>query len=105
MTKVKVEPGICGFATLITAEADDEEVKVHVATGCKAVKSMMDALGDTFDPYEVCLVKPGCGPFFEYASKNFPVHAACPILAGIGKCVEAECDLALKKDASICFVE
>ena len=62
-------------------------------------------LGDTFDAYEVCLVKPGEGPFFEYAKTNFPVHAGCPILAGITKCIEAEQQLALKKDASIEFIE
>ena len=59
---------------------------------------MFDTLGNTFDAYELCLGKPGTGPLYEYAAKHFPV------LAGIAKCVEAECGLALKKDASITFL-
>jgi len=64
----------------------------------------METLGDTFDAYEVCLVTPGTGPLYEYAREHFPVHAACPVIAGITKCMEAECRLALKSDASISFV-
>lgn len=106
MTKVLVEPGVCGFTTKVTADSEDQmEVKVKVSSGCEAVQKMMASLGDTFDAYELCLAKPGTGPLFDYASGHFPVHAACPVIAGILKCVEAECRLALKKDASIRFVE
>ena len=62
MTKVTVEPGVCGFVTKVTAEASPEDetcVKVRVASGCEAVRNMMEELPDTFDAYEVCLVKPG----------------------------------------------
>lgn len=89
MTKVKIEPGICKFSTLVTATASEDEeteVTIKVASGCPSVKKMMEELGSTFDAYEVCLVKPGSGPFFEYANKNFPVHSGCPIIAGITKC-------------------
>ena len=44
MTKVKVEPGPCGFKTIVTAEADEDEpteIKVKVACGCEAVQNMM----------------------------------------------------------------
>lgn len=106
MTKVSIEPGICGFTTLVTASSDDgQDVKLSVASGCAAVQAMMKELGDTFDAYELCLVRPGCGPLFEYASEHFPVHCACPVIAGITKCAEAECKLALKKDASIRFLD
>lgn len=108
MTKVRIKPGICNFVTTAIAESsteDETEVTLKVKSGCPSVKKMMEALGDTFDAYEVCLVKPGEGPFFEYAKENFPVHAGCPILAGITKCIEAEQKLALKKDASIEFIE
>ena len=106
MTKVRIEPGICGFTTTVRAQADpdeDTELTVHVATGCPSVKGMMEALGDTFDAYEVCLRKPGQGPFFDYAQEHFPVHVSCPVINGIIKCMEVEAHLALKKDASIVF--
>ena len=44
MTKVKIEPGICGFTTTVrcTADEDDDtELTVRVATGCESVKKMM----------------------------------------------------------------
>ena len=95
MTKVKIEPGVCGLPTIVTAEADEDQLEV---------KKMLQAVGDTFDPYELCLVKPGCGPLYAYASQNFPGHCSCPVIAGITKCAEAECGLALKKDATIHFI-
>ena len=106
MTKVKIEPGICGFTTMVTADTnEDEEVVLRVGSGCESVQKMMEALGDTFDPIEVCLAKPGTGVFYKYAQANFPVHAACPVINGILKCIEAEAVLAFKKDVSITFLE
>ena len=108
MTRVRIEPGICGFTTSVRAEANPDEateLTVRVATGCPSVKGMMEALGDSFDAYEVCLQKPGQGPFYDYARAHFPVHVSCPVINGIIKCMEVEAHLALKKDASISFVE
>jgi len=106
MTKVTINPGICGFTTKVTAEADEDKeyVVIRAASGCKAISDMMKALGEEFDAFEFCLVKPGKGPLYEFASSgDFPVHASCPVLAGIIKCAEAECGLALKKNAEIIF--
>ena len=66
---------------------------------------MMETLGNEFDAYEICLARPGSGPLYAYASEHFPVHCGCPVIAGITKCAEAECRLALKKDAEIQFIE
>ncbi|HIV24761.1 MAG TPA: hypothetical protein IAB71_03085 [Candidatus Scatomonas pullistercoris] len=106
MTKVLIKPGICKLNTTVTAESEDQmEVTVKVSSGCESIRKMMEELGDTFDAYEVCLVKPGQGPFYEYAGEHFPVHVACPAINGIIKCIEAECRLALPEDASITFLE
>lgn len=106
MTTVTINPGICGFITKVTAESEDqEEVKIQVTTGCKAIKAMFEELPNTFDAFEVCLKRPGEGKLYEYASKHLPGHAACPIISGVIKCMEAECRLALKADASIKFVD
>lgn len=104
MTRVEIDPGVCGFVTIVTAESEDQqEVRVTVKSGCESIRKMMEELGSEFDAFEVCLVRPGEGPLFEYASEHFPVHAACPILSGITKCMEVECRLALPKAASITF--
>ena len=106
MKKVKVNPGVCGLKTIIEAESmeDDMEVRLKVTSACDAVTKMMEALGDTFESFDICLRKPGQGPFFEYASKHFPVHCACPTISGIIKCAEAECNLALPRDVEIKFI-
>lgn len=104
MTKVIINPGVCGFKTVVTADTnEDEEVILKVSSGCASVKAMMQELGDTFDPIEVCLKKPGDNVFYDYARAHFPVHAACPIISGILKCMEAEGQMALPANASIEF--
>jgi len=105
MTKVKIDPGICGFVTSVEAEADEDgmQVKLKIKSGCEPVRNITKDLGDAFDSYELCLVKPGKGPLFDYASQKFPVHCGCPVLSGIIKAAEAECKLALPKNASITF--
>ncbi|MFR1435239.1 MAG: DUF6951 family protein [Acutalibacteraceae bacterium] len=41
MTRVKIEPGICGFDATVTAEsADQMEVTLRVDGGCEAVQKM-----------------------------------------------------------------
>lgn len=105
MTKVKINPGVCGLVTTVTASAKKYKVDLKVASGCESVRKMMEELGTTFDAFSEVLVKPGQGSFYKYASENFPAHAACPVIAGIIKCMEAECKLGLKAPASIDFVE
>jgi len=106
MTKVYIDPGMCGMKAVVTASSEDgEEVTLSIESPCKGVGGIIDALGDTFDPYDICFAKPGTGPLYEYASENFPAHGACPVIAGIVKCVETECGLTLKKDAVITFAE
>ncbi len=104
MTKVTIHPGICGLITSVEAESEDQmEVTVRIKSACESVRKMMEELGDTYDAYEICLSKPGENAFFQYAAEHFPVHAACPVLSGIIKCMEAECRLALPKDVEIRF--
>lgn len=104
MTKVKINPGVCGMICTVSAQSDDgETVNVEWQSDCPALKNMLKELGTEFNAYEVCLKKPGAGPLYEYAREHFPVHCACPTVAGIIKCVEAECKLALPRDSSITF--
>lgn len=106
MKKVTIDPGVCGLITTAEAVSEDQmEVKVTVKSGCPSINKMFDVLGDTFDAYEICLSKPGENAFYTYAAENLPGHAGCPVIAGIIKCMEAECRLALPKNVSITFEE
>lgn len=66
MTKVTVNPGICGLITKIEACAseDKSEVTLKVDSSCIAVTKMMAEVGATFDAYELCLTKPGKGALY-----------------------------------------
>ena len=100
MTTVKINPGVCNFITTVEASSEDQmEVKVIVKSGCLNINKLFVKLGDTFDSYEICLAKPSNNVLYE----NLQGHAACPVIAGIIKCIEAECKLALPRDATITF--
>jgi len=106
MTKVCIEPGICGMTAYVSAHSEDgETVKITIDSPCPAVSGMLKELGDEFDVFDICMKQPGDGPFYEYAAQHFQGHPGCPVCAGIAKCVEAECHMALRKDASIRFID
>ena len=106
MKKVKINPGVCGLLTTVQAESEDGmEVTLKVASACESVRNMMQELGDTHDAFALCLTQPGKNSMYGYAAQHFPVHAACPAIAGIIKCAEAECGLALPRNAEIVFEE
>lgn len=105
MTKVKINPGVCGLITDVEVTTDDRmEVEVQIRSDCPSIDKMTETIGSTMDAYEVCLGKPGTGPLYEYAFEHMPGHASCPTIAGIIKCIEVECKLALPSDVSIKFV-
>lgn len=102
MKKLTVNPGVCGFTCVITAEAvEDSEVQVRVESACPAVQKMVEALEQPVDAYEVCFAKAGSGPLYEAAEHI--KHAACPIPTALLKCIEAESGLALPCDVSFVF--
>lgn len=104
MTKVTINPGVCGLITRVQAESEDQiDVTVRVESDCQGVTKLFEALGDSFDAFEVCLCAPVNNPIYQAAADYLPGHAACPVLAGIIKCIEAECRLALPRDAGIHF--
>jgi hypothetical protein len=106
MTKVVVNPGVCGFTAMVEVTSDDGmEVTLNVETGCPAITAMFDELGTSFDAFELVFTYLGTNVFYQYANDNYPQHGGCITIAGITKAVEAACSLALPTDASISFVE
>lgn len=103
MKKMRVNPGVCGLESIITVESDDGmEAAISVETQCPAVRKMLEALEQPLSAYEICFLKPGQGPV--YAAAENLAHAACPVPAAVIKAVEAECGLALAKNAAIEFI-
>ncbi|MCL2632319.1 MAG: hypothetical protein FWD45_04465 [Coriobacteriia bacterium] len=106
MTKVVINPGVCGFTATVEALTEDGmEVVLTVESGCPAISGMFDDLGNTFDAFELVFATPGTNAFYKYAADTFPQHGGCVTLAGITKAVEAACSLALPTNAAIEFVD
>jgi hypothetical protein len=105
MTTVQINPGVCGFVTRVEATSEDEQmVSLKISSGCQGIRKMAEKLNGEIDSFEACLCKPGEGAVYESAQESCPGHAACPVIAGILKCMEVECKLALPKDAEIKFL-
>lgn len=80
MKKLLIDPGVCGFRTLVTAvyDEDEDEVTLRVDSGCQHVREMMDALGDTFDSFALCLSRPGKNELYQFAAEHFPAARGLP---------------------------
>ena len=100
MAKVTVNPGICGFKTVINVVADENQsVNVSIESDCAAVKAMEAELKG-LDGYTEVLGKFGTSKISETATKLCR-HAACPVPSGIFKGVEVACSLALPAPVSM----
>ena len=105
MTKLKVEPGICGMEAIITADSEDGmECEISVETQCKMIRKLFEGIGGSVNAYEICMPRGEEEKFAAALIRQYPTHAACPMISALIKCVEAECGLALKKDVSFRFV-
>lgn len=94
------------FKTNITAQSDDGQiVTLSIHRGCPHIVEIADEIAkeEELDAYSIC-IKPCSGIVFEAAGK-YCRHAACPVPVGIIKCIEAECSLALPKNAAIEFID
>lgn len=100
MTKVIVNPGICGFRTEIQVESQDSvNCSIKLNTQCPNISSMDQELQNV-NGYQECFSKVGNSHVFEVA-RRYCKHAACPVPTGIVKGIEVACKLALPKNVEI----
>ena len=106
MAWVKIDAGICGFTTKVTAATDDRQhVTVTVTSSCPDVIRIARAFEDeTFDAFVE--IGPCAQPGNMYDTHVMRIcgglpHVACPVPAGICKCIEVAAGLALPHDAHI----
>ncbi|MBI5073894.1 MAG: hypothetical protein HZB62_01800 [Nitrospirae bacterium] len=103
MTKVQVNPGVCGFTVGITVERDkDRNFHISLDTECEMVKKMAEEISflEFRAPFSTILHN----PVYRSASKNLK-HAACPVPSGILKAIEVEAGACLPRPVSITFIE
>jgi hypothetical protein len=100
MAKVKVEAGICGFTTEISAEvAEGGEVAVRFESTCPHVVKARSQLASV-EPYTEIFRKPHETRVYQALSPHLP-HVACPLYSGFLKAIEAAAGLALPREARI----
>lgn len=100
MTKVTIDPGICGFPIIIHASSEDmQNVKIEMTTGCPNLKEATKEIGE-FDAFKELFTKAEKSNVYAILSKYVP-HPTCPVYSGILKAIEAEAGLALPKDCHI----
>ena len=101
MTKVTIDPGVCGFVAKAIAEMNGEMCTISVKCGCPHICTMVDELKEVNPMTEISFKQEGSALLKSF-EKNCP-HPSCPIPSGILKAIEVEAGLALPQDASIKF--
>jgi hypothetical protein len=101
MTKVTVNPGICGFSVIIKVEkVENNKVHVFLESECEMVMDMCTDISSL--KLKAALTDYLSNPVYRSAAEHIK-HVACPIPAGILKAIEVEIGGALPRDASIVF--
>jgi hypothetical protein len=97
---VKVNPGVCGFKTVIEASSENKrQALLDIKTDCPNLKPLESEL-KTADAYKEVFAKFGKSGVFETTAK-YCKHSACPVPTAILKGIEACCGLALPRDVVI----
>jgi uncharacterized Zn finger protein len=101
VTKVTVDPGICGFVTKVEVDKiTKQKVKVVINSDCESVAQMGELLTE-IDKWTVFKQHEDC-EIYKAASKCH-LHITCPIPTAVLKAIEVEIGLALPRDVVICF--
>ena len=94
MTRVIVNPGVCGFTTTIEVDkVSKRRVKVVITSDCE----MVIELGESFTEVDAGQALKQGQALSEY------VHATCPVPIAVLKAIEAEAGLTVPCDVTILF--
>ena len=101
MTRVIVNPGVCGMSSTIeVSRVDRKQVSLRIETGCDIVREIGDQLA--LMELRYIFKSPAESIVYEYASKA-GAHYACPIPMAILKAAEVETGMALPRPVSLAF--
>jgi hypothetical protein len=101
VTRVVVEPGACGFTSVIRAEKGPERlVDITVESDCAMVRKMAAEIARL--GRRDALTGIANNPVYLAAGRHLK-HPGCPVPAAVLKALEVETGLNVKKDATIVF--
>ena len=112
MVNVEIRSGICGFVTIVHAEAEEESIytaSFRLESDCPNWQKVDEILGgekinvmtELFKDKETKTLH---SQILDVTLKTIP-HVSCPVISGIFKALEVCIGLALPKDAVIIFKE
>ena len=108
MTKVHVQPGVCGLPSTITVtRVDDPDedyvVDIHIETVSDNIKRLAKVL-TRVNGMEQSFKNFMTSQIYQLGAQT-GLHLACPVPTAIIKAIEVECGLALPRDVEITFVK
>ena len=101
MTRVSINPGICGFTTIVEIKKTGKrQFSVILTTECEKLGQLASQI-ETLDLTEV--FKQAKDSRLYSAVADCQLHPACPTPVGIIKALEVEAGVALARDVEIHF--
>ncbi len=103
MTKVRIDPGVCGFPTDVKISKKSGKVySVSVVSECEMVQKLGEEISelDFSDAFKKILDNP------VYRKGSICLkHVSCPVPSGILKALEVEAGLAVPRGVRIEFIK
>lgn len=102
MTKVRIDPGACGFQTTVEIRKKDKKTfSVSITSDCAMVEKLGKELPEL--TMQDAFKRIPDNPVFMKGAACLK-HAACPVTCGLLKALEVEAGLNVRKDSGIHFV-
>ncbi|NOY53190.1 MAG: hypothetical protein GXP58_06155 [Deltaproteobacteria bacterium] len=102
MTRVKIDPGVCGFPALVTVEKKDRQhFRVTIESNCEMVRKLGEEIASL--TMQDAFIRFSDNRVYEKASTCLK-HTACPVPSGILKALEVEAGLAVPRNVTVEFL-
>lgn len=101
-TKVSVNPGACKRKVIIQANKSNSNVIVSLESDCPSVIELSKKISEVSMKDVVKRINEN---IIYKAASEARLHSTCPVPLAILKAIEAEFNLALRKDVKILFID
>jgi hypothetical protein len=101
MTRVVINPGICGFTTAVEVTKEAKRmVSIGITSDCEQIAGLSKSLKE-LNIWDV--LNQGADCEVHRQATRHRLHSVCPVPIGILKAIEVEAGLALPRDVIIHF--
>lgn len=108
-SRTEIDPGICGFNTVVTAESDDSQnVTFKFESSCDTIKEFAKLIDEISPVDAIATLAPDENPILVIARKLLQTKGccdACVVPAGAAKVMQVVANLALPKDVSLSIIK